>query len=67
MIPITVFSPGRHNLLCEGMTADMLELAGVYFGTIGGTLYASSDGGAHCSPIAEGLLRIQSVEVSVIS
>jgi hypothetical protein len=28
------------------MAADMLEPAEVYFGTTGGTLYASSDGGA---------------------
>jgi hypothetical protein len=37
----------------------------VHFGTTGGTLYASSDGGTHWKPIAEGLPRIQSVEVSV--
>jgi hypothetical protein len=48
------------------MVADMLEPAGVYFGTTGGTLYASS-GGAHWRPIAEGLPRIQSVEVSIVS
>ena len=56
---------GKHNVLREGMAADMLEPAGVYFGTTGGTLYASSDGGAHWRPIAEGLPRIQSVEVSL--
>jgi hypothetical protein len=33
-------------VLLEGMAGDMLEPAGVYFGTTGGTLYASSDGGA---------------------
>jgi photosystem II stability/assembly factor-like uncharacterized protein len=58
---------GKHNVLREGMAADMLELAGVCFGTTGGTLYASSDSGAHWRPIAEGLPRIQSVEVSLIS
>lgn len=57
---------GQHNVLREGMAADMLEPAGVYFGTTGGMLYASSDAGAHWQPIAEGLPRIQSVEVSVV-
>ena len=33
-------------MLREGMAADMLDPAGVYFGTTGGTLYASSDSGA---------------------
>ena len=58
---------GKHNVLREGMATDMLEPTGVYFGTTGGTLYASSDGGAPCRPIAEGLPRIQSVEVSVVT
>jgi photosystem II stability/assembly factor-like uncharacterized protein len=59
--------PGKHNVLREGMAADMLEPAGVYFGTTAGTLFASTDGGEHWNAIAEGLPRIQSVEVSLIS
>jgi photosystem II stability/assembly factor-like uncharacterized protein len=55
---------GEHNVLREGMAADALDPAGVYFGTTAGALYASTDGGAHWSPIAEGLPRIQSVEVA---
>ena len=51
----------------EGMAADMMDPAGVYFGTTGGTLYASSDGGARWRLIAEGLPRIQLVEVSIVS
>jgi hypothetical protein len=58
---------GKHNVLREGMAADMLQPAGVYFGTTGGTLYASKDGGAHWTPIVEGLPRIQSVEVSLVT
>lgn len=57
---------GKHNVLREGMAADALDPAGVYFGTTAGTLFASTDGGAHWRPIAEGLRRIQSVEVSAI-
>ena len=49
------------------MAADMLEPAGVYFGTTAGTLFASADGGEHWNVIAEGFPRIQSVEVSVIA
>ena len=56
-----------HNVLREGMAADMLEPAGVYFGTTAGTLFASADGGEHRNVIAEGFPRIQSVEVSVIA
>jgi photosystem II stability/assembly factor-like uncharacterized protein len=58
---------GKHNVLREGMAADMLQPAGVYFGTTGGTLYASKDGGAHWTPIVEGLPRTQSVEVSLVT
>ncbi len=57
---------GQHNVLRESMAADALDPAGVYFGTTGGTLYASTDSGAHWQPIAEGLPRIQSVEVAVV-
>jgi photosystem II stability/assembly factor-like uncharacterized protein len=54
---------GQHNVLREGMAADRLEPAGVYFGTTGGELYGSTDAGAHWRPMASGLPRIQSVEV----
>lgn len=57
---------GKHNVLREAMAADALDPAGVYFGTTAGTLFASTDGGAHWAPIAEGLRRIQSVEASVM-
>ena len=56
---------GKHNVPREGMAADTLEPAGVYFGTTRGTLFASSDSGAHWRPIAEGLPQIQSVEVAL--
>jgi hypothetical protein len=56
---------GKHNVLREAMATDALHPAGVYFGTTGGVLYASHDAGVHWRPIAEGLPRIQSVEVSL--
>jgi photosystem II stability/assembly factor-like uncharacterized protein len=57
---------GKHNVLREGMAADTLDPAGVYFGTTGGLLFGSTDGGAHWQAIAEGLPRVQSVQVAVI-
>lgn len=42
----------------------MLDPAGIYVGTTGGALYASTDAGAHWQPILEGLPRIQSIDVS---
>lgn len=57
---------GEHNVLREGMAADTLDPAGVYFGTTGGTLYASTDRGTHWREITKGLPRIQSVAVSLI-
>jgi photosystem II stability/assembly factor-like uncharacterized protein len=58
---------GKHNVLREAMAADRHDPAGVYFGTTGGTLFASTDGGVHWSPIAEGLPRIQSVEAALVA
>ena len=63
----TVCPRGSTTCCARGWPPTCCEPAGVYFGTTGGTLYASNDGGAHWTPIAEGLPRIQSVEVSAIS
>lgn len=57
---------GKHNVLREGMAADTLDPVGVYFGTTGGLLYNSLDGGAHWTRIGDALPSIRSVEVSVI-
>jgi hypothetical protein len=50
------------NVLRDAMAGDSLEPAGVYFGTTGGQVYASADGGAHWKAIARDLPAVLSVE-----
>jgi BNR/Asp-box repeat protein len=51
------------TVLREAMTSDALSPAGVYFGTTGGTLYATRDAGENWSVLAENLPPVYSVEV----
>lgn len=51
------------NVLRDAMAVDRLDPCGLYFGTTGGTVFASPDGGDHWHPIAEHLPRVLSVEV----
>ena len=48
------------------MAVDSLEPGGVYFGTTGGQVYASSDGGDAWSPIVRDLPAVLSVEVQTL-
>jgi photosystem II stability/assembly factor-like uncharacterized protein len=57
---------GKHNVLREAMAADHLDPAGVYFGTTGGLLYGSIDGGAHWLTLADDLPPVRSVEVALV-
>ena len=54
------------GVLRQAMSTDRLDPAGVYFGTSGGTLFASRDEGDSWEPIAEHLPTISSVETMVI-
>ena len=54
------------NVLREAMAVDTLESCGIYFGTTGGQVYASPDGGDHWSAIAEHLPAVVSVEVQTL-
>ncbi|WP_446685679.1 WD40/YVTN/BNR-like repeat-containing protein [Neoaquamicrobium sediminum] len=54
------------GVLRQAMAADRMEPAGVYFGTSGGALFASSDEGDSWSCIAEHLPSISSVETMVV-
>jgi hypothetical protein len=54
------------GVLRQAMATDTLEPAGVYFGTNGGTLYASRDEGDDWQRIAEHLPMILSVETLVV-
>ena len=51
------------NVLREAMAVDSLDSCGIYFGTTGGQVYASPDGGDHWTAIARDLPAVLSVEV----
>ncbi len=54
------------NVLRDAMAVDSLDECGVYFGTTGGQLYASADGGDHWLPIVRDLPPVLSVEVQTV-
>jgi len=54
------------NILRSAMSMDALDPAGVYFGTTGGQVYASSDNGDNWMPIVRNLPAVLSVEVQVL-
>jgi len=54
------------NVLRDAMAIDSLDSCGVYFGTTGGQVYASPDGGDHWSAIARDLPAVLSVEVQTL-
>ncbi len=55
------------NVLRDAMAVDSLESCGVYFGTTGGQVYASTDSGDGWSPIVRDLPAVLSVEVQTLS
>ena len=54
------------NVLRDAMAVDSLDPCGVYFGTSGGQVYASPDGGDNWSPIVHDLPAVLSVEVQTL-
>jgi photosystem II stability/assembly factor-like uncharacterized protein len=54
------------NVLRDAMSVDTLDSCGVYFGTTGGQVYASSDAGDNWSPIVRDLPAVLSVEAQVL-
>ncbi len=54
------------NVLRDAMAVDSLDECGVYFGTTGGQVYASVDGGDSWSPIVRDLPAVLSVEVQTL-
>ena len=54
------------NVLRDAMAVDSLDACGVYFGTTGGQVYASADGGDNWAPIARDLPAVLSVEVQTL-
>src|SRR5258708_3419073 len=54
------------NVLRDAMAVDSLEPCGVYFGTTGGQIYASSDNGDTWNSIVRDLPAVLSVEVQTL-
>jgi photosystem II stability/assembly factor-like uncharacterized protein len=54
------------NVLRDAMAVDALDPCGIYFGTTGGQVYASADGGDRWTPIVRDLPSVLSVEVQTL-
>jgi photosystem II stability/assembly factor-like uncharacterized protein len=54
------------NVLRDAMAVDSLDDCGIYFGTTGGQVYCSSDGGDTWRAIASNLPKVLSVEVQTL-
>ena len=54
------------NVLRDAMAVDEHDPCGIYFGTTGGQVYASSDEGDHWAPIVRDLPAVLSVEVQTL-
>ena len=55
------------NVLRDAMTVDGLDACGVYFGTTGGQVYGSADGGDSWQAIVRDLPAVLSVEAQTLS
>jgi photosystem II stability/assembly factor-like uncharacterized protein len=55
------------NVLRDSMAVDSFDPCGIYFGTTGGQVYGSADGGDHWMPIVRDLPPVLSVEVQTLS
>ncbi len=67
--PLTNGLPQRDcyvNVLRDAMAVDSLDPCGVYFGTTGGQVYASTDAGDNWAPIVRDLPAVLSVEVQTL-
>ena len=54
------------NVLRDAMSVDKLDDCGIYFGTTGGQVYASSDSGNSWNAIVRDLPAVLSVEVQTL-
>jgi hypothetical protein len=54
------------NVLRDAMTVDSLDSCGVYFGTTGGQVYASTNAGDSWAPIVRDLPAVLSVEAQTL-
>jgi photosystem II stability/assembly factor-like uncharacterized protein len=54
------------NILRDAMAVDHLDPCGIYFGTTGGQVYGSADGGDSWIPMVRDLPAVLSVEVQTL-
>ena len=54
------------NVYRDAMAVDTLDPGGIYFGTTGGQVYGSADGGDTWTPIVRDLPAVLSVETQVL-
>ena len=67
--PLTTGLPQANcyvNVLRDAMAVDTLDDCGIYFGTSGGQVYGSADGGDSWAPIVRDLPAVLSVEAQVL-
>jgi hypothetical protein len=67
--PLTRGLPQKNcyvNVLRDAMAVDSLDQCGIYFGTTGGQVYGSANGGNSWQAIAEHLPPVYSVEVQTL-
>jgi photosystem II stability/assembly factor-like uncharacterized protein len=67
--PLTKGLPQRDcyvNVLRDAMSVDSLDKCGIYFGTTGGQVYASADGGDTWNAIVRDLPAVLSVEAQTL-
>jgi photosystem II stability/assembly factor-like uncharacterized protein len=67
--PLTAGLPQSNcyvNVLRDAMAVDTLDDCGIYFGTTGGQVYGSADGGDTWRAIVRDLPTVLSVEVQVL-
>jgi photosystem II stability/assembly factor-like uncharacterized protein len=68
--PLTTGLPQQNcyvNVLRDAMDVDVLDDCGIYFGTTGGQVYASSDSGDSWSALVRDLPSVLSVEVQTLT
>jgi BNR/Asp-box repeat protein len=68
--PMTKGLPQRDcyvNVLRDAMSVDTLDPCGVYFGTTGGQVYGSADGGATWTAIVRDLPAVVSIEAQALA
>jgi hypothetical protein len=53
-------------VLRDAMAVDQLDPCGIYFGTTGGQVYGSADGGNSWTAIVRDLPAVYSVEVQML-